>query len=168
MFILQGFIEKIKKKNKWTNRIMKLVILLYSVELLINSKIFILLFVLRNAFIFFVLVGLFRQFLYFYIEKQEIEKVKIENLYEGVIVSKIDLPLIREKLEKKKKVQVFGKIKAEGLTKEQVKIIQEMFAKEGGELKIYKTFPFAPFMFLSIILSLITQVSFIDFLKVKL
>ncbi len=55
-----------------------------------------------------------------------------------------------------------GKIDAGGLNKEQVKIIKNYFKnKEDLEIKIYRTFPFAPFLFLSAIISITTRSSFL-------
>ncbi len=93
----------------------------------------------------------------FYVEKKEIEKIKAKDIKKGMI------PAEREEiLFLTKNNDDFGKISAEGLSENQVKIIKNFLKNnESSEITIYKTFPFAPFLFLSAIISILTQSSFL-------
>jgi len=165
MFVVQGFIERKRKKYKWINYIIRATILLYFLDLIFYAKFSVLFSVLKNAFLLFVAVISFRQALYYYIDEQETKRIKINDLSEGTVISRKDLPMIRKRIERKKEAKIFGEIRAEGLTKEQARLIKNLFFGMKEEIRVYKTFPFAPLMFLSVILSLVIQTSFIDFLK---
>lgn len=116
-----------------------------------------------------VLITFLRQILNFYIEKKEVEKIKIKDIEKGVVISKNELDLILKELKRKGMYKSFGEIIAEGLKENQVKIIKDLFTENPNiEIKIYKTFPFAPFMLLSVIISILTTGSFIDFLIYRL
>lgn len=132
----------------------------YGVYLLINNQAELFFSVLRMAFIFMVLVGLSRQLLDSYIEKKEVQKIKIRELREGMFPSMQEL-VTKTNLPKDK----FGSVEAEGLTKEHIELIKtSCIEKPNEEIKIYKTFAFAPFMLLGTLITVFTKNSFIAIL----
>lgn len=111
-----------------------------------------------------VLFGLLQKVLAFYIEKKEIKKIKVKDLREGTIFTQNSAILIKNELRQKGLEENFGQTDASGLSIEQVKLIKNLFASTPHlEIEAYKTFPFAPFLFLSVIFSLLTKSSFLTF-----
>ncbi len=169
MFFVYSLISNIKKRIKWTNYLIGGTSILYCFYLFFFKDVETLGLILKQALFFMILVNFFRQTLNFYIERKETKRVKIKNVEKGMVIINKDISLILRELKRKKLIENFGKIKAEGLNKEQVKIIKKLFVnKLDLEIQIYKTFPFAPFMFLSVIVSILTNSSFVDFLLFEL
>ena len=169
MFFVAGHLNKIKKQKSWVSSFINVTVLLYYLYLIIFGRFETLKVILRNTFIFMVLITLFRQVLNFYIEKKEVKKIKIKDLKKGITPSKDDLYLILKRLKQQEIEKSLGEIKAEGLNEKQVKVIKELFVDNPNfEIKIYKTFPFAPFMFLSVIISIFIKGSLFDYFVLKL
>ncbi len=169
LLVFSSYFSKIQAKKKWIGYFINGTILLYCSYLILSGKIEILKLILKNTLFFMVLITFLRQILNFYIEKKEVEKIKIKDIEKGVVISKNELDLILKELKRKGMYKSFGEIIAEGLKENQVKIIKDLFTENPNiEIKIYKTFPFAPFMLLSVIISILTTGSFIDFLIYRL
>lgn len=169
LFVLSGYLSKIQTKKKWIGYFINGTILLYCSYLIFSGKIEILKLILKNTLFFMVLITFLRQVLSFYIEKKEVKKIKIKDIQKGAVISKNELGLILRELKQKGMDKSFGEIIAEGLKENQVKIIKDLFTENPNiEIKIYKTFPFAPFMLLSVVISILTESSFIDLLILKL
>lgn len=152
-----GSFNKKRREKKWLNWVLYGVILGYASLLIFSGDLQRLISALKVALVFMVLVGLTRNILDLYVQKREIEKVKIKNIKDGMILVKDKSSIFLSKLK-----EDFGALDAGGLSKNQVKLIKEFFKNnEELEIKIYKTLPFAPFLFLSAIISVFTQSSFL-------
>jgi Flp pilus assembly protein protease CpaA len=152
-----GSFNKKRREKKWLNWVLYGVILGYASLLIFSGDLQRLIFTLKTALVFMVFVGLTRNILDLYVQKREIEKVKIKNIKEGMILAKDESSMFLNKIK-----EDFGALDAGGLSKNQVKLIKEFFKNnEELEIKIYKTLPFAPFLFLSAIISVFTQSSFL-------
>jgi hypothetical protein len=122
----------------------------YAFYLLLSGQTGVLLNILKFAFVFMVLVGFVRKLLDLYIEKKETSKVRVQELKEGMFLS---LQSLNKEIAEK-----LNPLRPEGITKEQIELIKNSFAEEKDkELMIYKTFPFAPLMFLGAAITLITR-----------
>jgi len=164
MFIIFGWLSKVKGKKKWLSPFIITMTITYLLYLLFFNKIETLKIILKYAFIFMVLFGLLQKVLAFYIEKKEIKKIKVKDLREGTIFTQNSAILIKNELRQKGLEENFGQTDASGLSIEQVKLIKNLFASTPHlEIEAYKTFPFAPFLFLSVIFSLLTKSSFLTF-----
>ncbi|MCX6759180.1 MAG: hypothetical protein NT012_01230 [Candidatus Nealsonbacteria bacterium] len=150
--------NKKRREKKWLNWVLYGVILAYICSIIFSGEFFDrLINLLRVSLVFMVFVGLTRNILNLYVQKREIEKVKIKNIKEGMILTKDESSMFLNKIK-----EDFGALDAGGLSKNQVKLIKEFFKNsEELEIKIYKTLPFAPFLFLSAIISVFTQSSFL-------
>ncbi|UZE93277.1 MAG: prepilin peptidase [Candidatus Nealsonbacteria bacterium] len=169
LLLILGYLSKVREKKKWIGYFINGTVLIYCSYLLFFGKIEILKSILKQTLIFMVLITLFRQFLNFYIEEKEVKKIKVRELKKGAVISKNELPLILQMLKEKKMENNFGEIDAAGLNENQVKTIKDLFIQKPQlKVKTYKTFSFAPFMLLSVVISIVTQSSFIDFLTYKL
>lgn len=169
LFVLSGYLSKIQTKKKWIGYFINGTVFIYFSYLIFSGKIEILKLILKNTLFFMVLITFLRQVLNFYIEKKEVKKIKIKDIQKGAVISKNELGLILKELKQKGMDKSFGEIIAEGLKENQVKIIKDLFTENPNiETKIYKTFPFAPFMLLSVVISMLTEGSFIDLLILKL
>lgn len=119
----------------------------------------------RNVIVFSIVIGFFRQALILYVKRREIKRIKVKNLEEGMILTKEWESYFIEnisKLTKNKKHEHFQRLSPGGLTKDQVKIIKDLFKEnEKYEVEICNTFPFAPFMLLAVTISIITSSTFI-------
>jgi hypothetical protein len=117
--------------------------------LLLDNQTDALLNILRFALIFMVLVGSLRKLLDFYIEKKEILIIKPELLKEGMFPSS---NFFNNEMTSK-----VGVLRAEGLDKKQIEIIKKSINDK--KIVVYKTFPFAPFMFIGVAITLLTRSS---------
>lgn len=169
MFFVAGYLNKIKKQKKWISSLINITVLLYYLYLIFFGRFEILKMILRNTLIFMVVITLFRQVLNFYIEKKEIRKIRIKNLKKGMMPSREETSFILKKLNYREMGKSFGEIEAEGLNQDQITIIKNLFAdKPNFEIKVYKTFSFAPFMLLAVIVSIFTEGSLIDYFVLNL
>ena len=110
--------------------------------------------ILKLALIFMVLVGLSFRLLNFYIEQKETRKLKVEDLQVGMFPCRNE---INGELQKK-----LGQIEKTGLTNDQLNIIKEFFkGKLTNEIKVYKTFALAPFIFFGAVITVLTKDSLI-------
>jgi len=161
LFLIMGRLFTLKRKKKWLDFIIYGTIIIYTAFLVFNEQTQSLKNTLTVAFIFMILIGLTRQFLALYIEKQETSCTKIRDIKEGMVLVKNDVSLILNKLRERGKQELFGRVDAAGINKNQAEIIKNLF-KDNREFKIksYKTFPFAPLLFLSAAISISTQYSF--------
>ena len=152
----------IKKKKKWVNFFINGVSIMYCSFLFFSGNIQALQNMLKTALVFMVLMSSTRQILDFYIKKKEIKRVKIKDFKEGMIIVPDEIPLVLKKLKTKEEKESFSWINAGGLNSNQVKIIKNLFNNNPQHsITTYKTFPFAPFMFLAAILLVVTQSSFL-------
>ncbi len=150
--------HKKRKKIKELNIIFYSVILIYIYIVIFWQKDFNLLInMIKVSFVFMVFIGLTRAILNFYIEKKEIKMIKVNDIKEGMVIVERNNSFFSEKIKGK-----IGKIDAGGINKEQTEMIKNYFKdKKYLEIKIYKTFPFAPFLFLSAVISITTKSSFL-------
>jgi len=110
--------------------------------------------ILKLSLIFMVLVGLSFRLLNFYIEQKETRKLKVEDLQVGMFPCRNE---INGELQKK-----LGQIEKTCLTNDQLNIIKEFFkGKLTNEIKVYKTFALAPFIFLGAVITVLTKDSLI-------
>ncbi len=127
-----------------------------------------LLLIARTAIIFMVLIGLTRYILELYIERKEIKQITVKNLKKGMIPSKNFTVFLLEKMKIYKngdELESFQWVDASGFGEHQVKTIKEMFKDDQDyKIEVHRTFPFAPFLFLSASISVVTQSSFLVFL----
>ncbi len=152
----------IKKKKKWIDLFINGVSIIYCSFLFFSGNIQTLENILKTALIFMVLMSSTRQILDFYIKKKEIKKVKVRDFKKGMIIVRDEIPSVLKKLKTKEEKESFNWIDAGGLNGNQVKIIKNLFNNDPeSSVRIYKTFPFAPFMLLAAILLVLTQSSFL-------
>ena len=152
----------IKKNKKWADFFINGVSIIYCSLLFFLGKTQTLKNILKTALVFMVLMGFTRQILDFYIKKKEIERVKIRDFKEGMIILPDEIPLVLTKLKTKEEKESFSWINGGGLNSNQVKIIKNLFNNDPqSSVRIYKTFSFAPFMLLAAILLVLTQSSFL-------
>ncbi len=113
---------------------------------------------IRMVFWIWMFFNLVKRALDFYIQNREIVVVSLETIKAGDIFCEQDGQMIKEKLSASGRGGEFGEITAEGLTKEQVVILKEVLSREEPrQIKIYKTFPFAPYLLLSALLCILTK-----------
>jgi len=80
----------------------------------------------------------------------------------GSFLTLKSLTEINNKIKEQNQADSLSLIGSDGLNEVQIQAIQELFKNDlEKELYIYETFPFAPFMFLAFIFSLITKTSFL-------
>jgi len=140
--------------------------LIYSGYLVSTSQLGVLFNILKTALFFMVIINLLRQILDFYIEKKETRKIKLKELRPQMILAQTTLKELLKKMQLKTKKEIEAKIGSffsEGLTEDQVNFIKKLWFKEPEKkLKIYRTFPFSPFLFLGFIITLVTQNSILS------
>ena len=166
LLLIMGRFSVLKQKNKWLSFIVYGVIIIYGSFLIFDGQPQVLENISKTALIFMILIGLTRQLLDFYIQKRETEGVKIKDIKGGMVLAKNEVSLILNRLKEKGIIESFGRMDASGINKNQAELIKSLFSKN-QELKIgtYKTFPFAPFLFLSAIISVLTQSSFLPLIN---
>jgi len=163
LFLTIGYLTKKMQEKKWLSLISYGVILGYIGFIVASGEPQRLVTTLRTALVFMVLVGFTRQLMSFYIQKKQTEKVRIKDICEGMVMAEDKNSLVSEKIKEKK--EELGVLDAGGFKKNQIELIKNLFKEnKEAETMIYKTFPFAPFLFLSAIISICTQGSFLPLL----
>jgi hypothetical protein len=163
LFLTIGYLTKKMRGKKWLSLLAYGVILGYSAFLIFSGEPQHLMSILKVALVFMVLVGFTRQILNFYIQKKQIQKIKIKDIQEGMVLVKDKASLVLKKL--KEKGEEFGVLDAGGLKKKQAELIKNLFQdNKETEVGVYRTFPFAPFLLLSAVISISTQSSFLPLL----
>lgn len=161
LFLSINIFMQQRKKNKFLNLITYGVIVIYFFNLAhlglyhqIND-------VFITAFIFMVLIGFTRLILNYYVENKQTLLIPSENIKEGMV------PVgekFRAFLKNINEDEDFGACDAGGFNKKQVAKIK-LLPQGCPPIKIYKTFPFAPFMLFAAFISIWTQSSFFDILQ---
>ncbi len=122
----------------------------------------------RMIAVFAIFIGLLRSILLFYVNSEETEEIKANEVEEGMVLTKEWKTYFSQKisqLKKNDKHKHFDNLKGGGLTKKQAEIIRELFASDDNyRVKICNTLPFAPFMLLAAGISVLTHSSFVPVL----
>lgn len=169
LFLIRSRLNKLTKKRKWLNFIIYGIVLGYSGFLIISGQAQLLINILKSVLIFMILISSMRQLFNFYIQEKEIKKIEIENLQRGMIPVKNAMPIILTGLKKLGKEEGFERVDASGFNKKQVELIKNAFHdNQKSKISIHKTFPFAPFLFLSAIISISTKSSFFPYIAKSL
>lgn len=164
LFLIMGYLNKKRQEKKWIGLIIYGVALGYAGLLVFFGEFQKLISILSFALIFMTVISFARQALDYYIQKKQIQKIKIKNIQEGMILVKNEASFLFKKL--KEKEEELGFLDAGGLKKNQAELIRSLFQEnEKAEADICKTFPFAPFLFLSAVISILTQSSFLPLIK---
>jgi len=164
-FVIQIMILKKLTKNIFLIIFIILAGLLSSIALITSNQTNILISTIKSSVIFILFLNLGARLIYLYIDNREIKNIKPQELRPGDFLAPQSLFKLKNKLKTKIKINNFGLIRADGLTKDQVikakKIFKDNLKKE---LYICRTFPFAPFMFAASIFTVLAKKSFLSFL----
>lgn len=167
LLIMQHF-SRFRSRSKKIELGIYATIIGYCTFLVLDGNIESLMSIIRTAVTFMVLIGLTRYLLDLYIRRNEIRQVKVKDLKKGMNPSGSFTKFLLEKMKIYKdgdELESFQWVDAAGFNEHQVKTIREMFADDQDYgIEVYKTFPFAPFLFLSASISVMTQSSFLVFL----
>ncbi len=118
------------------------------------------------AIVFMFSIGVTRKILLLYIQKAEIKEVKVKDMFRGAMIHKEDMSAVDNMLVDTDRKEEFGWLQPGGLTEAQAKIIKEIFVgREDTIVRTYRSFPFAPFLSLSAILTFATGTSFLAILR---
>ncbi len=151
-------------KNKLTVIILLFLTSGYTIYLIVNNQVDNLINTLATSFIFMIAIGLLMKILNLYIEKKEIKKIKIGQLKNNMVIVKDDIKEITKRINKKNLEENLYFNYSDALTTEQIGFLERVFAGEPEtEIRVYKTFAFAPFMFLAYIITLLLKGSIISF-----
>ena len=162
-FLLYRYIFKFIQKNKFVTPITGSIAVLYASYLLYSGQMNVLFNIFKMVFLFMIVIGFLRKFLDSYIEKKEVRKLKIKELKEGMMITEDILIDFAKKFKEKDFKNKFGKISPDGLSSEQVKFLKKLFSQEPEkEIKIYKTFPFSPFLMLGACITILTRDSLLS------
>ncbi|MDO9028432.1 MAG: hypothetical protein Q7U68_06190, partial [Candidatus Roizmanbacteria bacterium] len=164
-FVLQMFILRTFLKNKAFVALIIFGGLLCVLALITSNQTALLINTIKSSLFLMLFVGIGMQLVNLYIEKQEIKKIKIQELRPGCFLTSKSLAEITKKVKKQAQGDGLGSCHSDGLSKYQVQIIQKFFKDDlKKELYVYQTFPFAPFMFLAFIFTVIAKRSLLFFL----
>lgn len=164
-FILQFILFKNLFKNKIFIVLIILGGLLCSSILIDSNQISLLIITIKSSIFLILFVSTIIPLVYIYIERQEIKKINVQELCSGNFLSVQSTFVITNMLKEQAKGESLGTCFSDGLTESQVKMIRKLFKNDQKkELYICRTFPFAPFMFLSFVFIILAKSSFLFFL----
>jgi Flp pilus assembly protein protease CpaA len=160
LFLMISLLNKLKQKNKILRQFLNIALIAYAIFLLVDGQLAHLKSLIKTALVFMIVIGLLRQMLNFYIQEKQSKKIKIKNVEEGMIPTKKDV----DNLFRTKRFYIKNR-DASGLTQKQVEVIKDFFKDEPDlEIRIYQSFPFAPFLLLATIISIISRTSLLPLL----
>jgi len=162
LLLIMGRFSALRREKRWLNLIVYGTILVYGSLLVSQGQIHLLGNVLKIALIFMVLIGSIRWLLSSYAREREMRRGEIKDIEEGTTLPKNEIYIIAKKLKAKKMEEEFGEIGTGGLNENQVNIIKSLFiSSKGIGIMRPKTIPLAPFLFLSAVISVSTESSFL-------
>jgi Flp pilus assembly protein protease CpaA len=165
MMLSMRQIAKIAREKHWVRRVLYFTISAYVIYCVFGGQISNLFVMLKTTLIMWLLFNSLRQVLNFYIRTREVVITTLECLRPGDVLCAVEEELIYEKLSKDGKRVKLGVMQAEGLNLEQVELIKSVCCDTPHlRIKIYKTFSFAPYLLLAVIISIITRSSLIELL----
>lgn len=164
LFVIKAF-NTLKAKTRYLQYIVYIISISHLLYLIIQLNFVAVLDIIRMAFIFMIFINIIRQIIALYIDRKETFFVKLEDLKIGDLVRDTDLNQIVNLLNEDDR-EVFSLINSEGLTEAQLLCIKNKITKSPIEyIRIDKTFPFAPYMFLAVIISILTSSSILAVLQ---
>jgi len=160
IIIFSDLFSKVLKNKIFIKIITILLVLIGGYSLVINFSYT--LFAIINSFVamvvFMFIFSFFQGIMNFYIDKTAIRSVNVNNLTQNIVLTK-------EQLNSLKNVNL-GEISPRGLNKEQLgKIKETMLRNNIKEVKAYKFMPFAIWMFVGVVLTLLLNGSSLNFIK---
>jgi len=109
---------------------------------------------------------IFRKTFDWYVNRKEIQEIDVKNIKTGTRLTEESLRILENKGETKKFFkESIGKIHSDGLSEEQVLFLKKFVEnKKIEKLKIYKLSPFAIWIFIGLIITILFNGSVINFL----
>lgn len=118
---------------------------------------------LKRMFRIFLLFGLVKIILFIYIKCTQIRKIEVEKLKAGEVITEEALSADTPQLASDEFKKGLGQLYPDGLTCEQTEFIRSFCLNSGIRLiEVYKTFPFALWVFIGVIITLIFRQSVIS------
>ena len=165
LLIIQMSILRVLVKNKIFSILIIIGVLFCGLAFILDHQTSFLFTILRMSLLLMLLMGTGMQLINFYIDNREIKKIKLDELRPGSCLTQQSLNDITFKMKEQTPGNSQYQINSDGLNMSQVQEIQKLLkGDEKKGLYIYKTFPFAPFMFIAFIFLIIFNRSFIFFL----
>ncbi len=122
-----------------------------------------------TVFVFGAFFGFFRYGLLFYVKSNEVRKIKATDVESGMVLTKEWKEFLTKKISNMDGYdnrEHFEEVKAGGLTEEQAEALRELFADDPKyNIEICSTTPFAPFMLISVLISITTSSSFVPLIN---
>lgn len=117
--------------------------------------------------VFFILVSMFERISSFYIKQNEVTVIRREGLKPKMVISDDLVKIIESDVVFS---QALGELYPEGISKEQVVLLQEWLKEHGkNDVPVYKTFSFAPYIFAGAIITIVLKQSvvhlFLSFIR---
>ena len=160
LLVFVNLFQKLKKKYPETRYLQHLVLIFYFGRFIALGDFIGLIMALRVIFIFLIIAGLFRKLLRLYVKSKEIKEIRVEDVEEGMVLSRQWKKYFGEKLKDFKsedRKTLFNESQlAGGLTKKQAEFIRHLFREDQKyKIEVCKTFPFAPYIFASALIIVI-------------
>lgn len=167
LFLFIHILNKLKMKFSRARYIQHVLLIAYFGRFLVSGDFQGLLTALRIVFIFLLIAGLFKKILLLYIKNNEIKEIRANEVEEGLVLSREWRRYFQEKLKNftdESGEKVFKKNELSGgLTKKQAAFIRTIFKNDSNyKVQICQSFPFAPYIFLSALILLLTRGSYIE------
>lgn len=163
LFVLRRFLFKFLLRSKIIMLAIVGLICWYSFHLISAGQTDVLLNIFKTALIFMIVILTLIKLIEWYIEKKETRSVKPGNLKENMIVLPSELSKVSQEFGEKNFKKKFGSSYQDGLSKLQIDFLKKNLP-EGSEIKIYKTFTFAPFMLTACLATIAVKGSLVAFL----
>jgi Flp pilus assembly protein protease CpaA len=161
LLLLFMFFSKRLKEKKAFKIVFNVIIFGYLIFNILTNNYEKLVGTLKTTLFFMIFVGVTRVILNNYIQRKETRKISVNEIEEGMIIAEDGflhfLGGFREKL---------GRIRADGLDRDQVLILKNFFKNSKMKIKVCKTVPFAPFMFFATLITIFTKSSFYEVMVV--
>ncbi|MDI6605604.1 MAG: hypothetical protein QME65_00430, partial [Candidatus Omnitrophota bacterium] len=165
ILIVSRLISKGIKNNRIILLLTGIILLAYlGYEIIYQHHILQLILIFRNLIRLLFLFGVANGILNFYIKYTQTNQIDIHNLKPKMLLSDGGLKELRKEL--KGSQDDAGVIYPDGLSEEQAELIKKIYIEKNYKtIEIYKTFPFAIWMFFGVILTLVLKGNVLRILK---
>jgi len=119
--------------------------------------------ILLFSLLFMFAISLTRRVLNIYVQRAEVKDIRVHSLKEGMVIHQDELEVVKKMAKDAGRESELESIGQGGIKKSQIDLVRELFKdREDTIFRVYNSFPFAPYLSLSAILTFTTKASFLN------
>ncbi|MGC9046939.1 MAG: hypothetical protein ACP5IC_02395 [Minisyncoccia bacterium] len=156
LLIFYIILFKITQKHTNFKKIIVIIGGLFVIYLFTSRQLYLLISLIKTTIIITFIFDIIIRFIDWYLENIDIKIININDLKEGMFLTQASIQKINQLIHKNEKNNYNIILSSDGLTEEQIVFLKKKLS-QNFEVVAYTTFPFAPFLFISTLLMILTK-----------